>query len=173
MSEYFDAWVTIRQVTRERAEDFVRGLVEAGDIRRDQFEAWVEGELRRAEANTQAVVELVTEIVRTELARQLTSMGLGSRSDVDRLEAALDDLRRRLMTAAAAPAQRARKAAGKARRTAPAKSGRAKKATAKKTIAKKTTAKKTTGKTTAKRAAKKSTAKRAAKRSASPARKSR
>ena len=134
MRQYFDAWVTFGQVTRERAEEIVRQLVQAGDVQREQFEAWVERLLERGQANTQAVAE----IVRTEVANQLTSMGLVSREDVAHLEARLDDLGRRLRSAASAPARRAKKTAEKARpKRAAAKKGAPKRAGATKTRAKK------------------------------------
>ena len=111
MRQYFDAWVTVGQVTRERAEEIVRGLVEAGEVQREQFEAWVDRLLERAEANAQAVAD----IIRTEVANQLSSMGVVSRADVTRLDARLDDLTSRLRTAASAPARRAKQTAEKAR----------------------------------------------------------
>ena len=138
MRQYFDAWVAFGQVTRERAEEIVRHLVQAGEVQREQFEAWVERLLERGQANTQAVVE----IVRTEVANQLTSMGVVSREDVARLDARLDDLTRRLRTSASAPARRAKKTAEKARpRRAAAKKGAPKRAGPSKTRAKKTATK--------------------------------
>jgi polyhydroxyalkanoate synthesis regulator phasin len=154
--QYFEAWVTMGEVTRERAEEIVRQLVEAGDIQREHFEAWVERLLEQAEANARAVAE----IVRTELGKQLASLGLVSRSDVARLEARLDDLTGRLSTVAAAPARRAKKTAEKARpKRAAAKKGAAKKGAAKKGAAKKGAAKRAGAKSTA---SKRAAAKRAA-----------
>ena len=154
MREYFAAWVTVGEVTRERAEAIVRDLIEAGDLQREQFEAWVNRLLEWG----QAAIEALAELVRTEVSNQLTSSGLVSREDMTRLEARLDDLAGRLGAAASVPARRAKKTAetvrpkrAAAKRT-PAKRG-AKRGTAKKETAK-TTAKKTTAKkTTAKKAA--------------------
>jgi polyhydroxyalkanoate synthesis regulator phasin len=143
--QYFEAWVTMGEVTREGAEEIVRQLVEAGDIQREHFEAWVERLLEQAEANARAVAE----IVRTELGNQLASLGLVSRSDVARLEARLDDLTGRLSTVAAAPARRAKKTAEKARpKRAAAKKGAAKRAGAKRTASKRAAAKRAAASTT-------------------------
>ena len=68
--------------------------------------------------------QAVVEIVRTEVANQLTSMGVVSREDVARLEARLDDLARRLRTAASTPARRAaKKTASKRTATSTSKRG--------------------------------------------------
>ncbi len=162
MREYLAAGMTIGEVTRERAEAIVRDLIDAGDLRREQFEAWVDRLLEWGRAATEAMVEAV----RTEVSNQLTSRGLVSQEDMSRLDARLDDLAGQLRAAASAPARRARKTAETVKKRAPAKRGRAKKTATKKTASKKTASKKTASKKTAAKKA-------ATKGSATSARKSR
>ena len=147
MREYLAAGMTIGEVTRERAEAIVRDLIEAGDLRREQFEAWVDRLLEWGRAATEAMVEAV----RTEVSNQLTSRGLVSQEDMSRLDARLDDLAGQLRAAASAPARRAKKTAETVKKRAPAKRGRAKKTTARKTTARKTTAKRPAARKTAAR----------------------
>ena len=136
MREYLDAWLTVGEVTRERAEAIVRDLIEAGDLQREQFEAWVDRLLEWGRATTEAFVEMV----RKEVSSQLTSSGLVSQKDMSRIDARLDDLAGQLRTAAVTPARRAKKTAETVRKRAPAKRGLAKKTAARKRTAKKTTA---------------------------------
>ncbi len=154
MREYLAAGMTIGEVTRERAEAIVRDLIEAGDLRREQFEAWVDRLLEWGRAATEAMVEAV----RTEVANQLTSRGLVSQEDMSRIDARLDDLASQLHAAASAPARRAKKTAETVKKRAPAKRGRAtktttRKATAKRPAARRTAARKTTARKTAPRKA--------------------
>ena len=149
MREYLAAGMTIGEVTRERAEAIVRDLIEAGDLRREQFEAWVDRLLEWGRAATEAMVEAV----RTEVSNQLTSRGLVSREDMSRIDARLDDLASQLHAAASAPARRAKKTAETVKKRAPAKRGRAKKTTAKRPAARKTAARKTAARKTAPRKA--------------------
>ena len=142
MREYLAAGMTIGEVTRKRAEAIVRDLTEAGDLRREQFEAWVDRLLEWGRAATEAMVEAV----RTEVSNQLTARGLVSREDMSRLDARLDDLAGQLRAAASAPARTAKKTAETVRKRAPAKGGRAKKTTARKPAARKTAASKTPAK---------------------------
>ena len=107
LREYLAAGMTIGEVTRERAEAIVRDLVEAGDLQREQFEAWVDRLLEWGRATTEAMVETV----RSEVSNQLTARGLVSQKDMSRLDARLDDLAGQLRAAASAPARRAKKTA--------------------------------------------------------------
>jgi polyhydroxyalkanoate synthesis regulator phasin len=116
---YLDLGAAFTQVTRDRAEEMVRELVRLGDLQREQAQQWVDDVLDRSRKNTEALLELVRE----EVSRQLSSMSLVTREDVQRLVT-------RLSRAPAA----ARKATAK---KAPAKKAPAKKASAKKASAKK------------------------------------
>jgi polyhydroxyalkanoate synthesis regulator phasin len=116
---YLDLGAAFTQVTRDRAEEMVRELVRLGDLQREQAQQWVDDVLDRSRKNTEALLELVSE----EVSRQLSSMSLVTREDVQRLVT-------RLSRAPAA----ARKATAK---KAPAKKAPAKKASAKKASAKK------------------------------------
>lgn len=69
---YLDAGMAFTQVSRERAEEFVKDLVKAGEVRRKEAEEVVETLLERSRKNTE---DLVT-IIRQEIADQLRGIGL-------------------------------------------------------------------------------------------------
>jgi len=147
---YLDLGAAFTHVTRERAEDLMKELVRLGDLQREQAQQWVDDVLDRSRKNTEALLDLIRE----EVARQLSSMSLVTRDDVSRL---VTRLSRAPAAARKATAKRAtKKAPAKKAKTAPAK-----KASTKKATAKKATAKKAGSRSTAKRAApaKKSTKK--------------
>jgi polyhydroxyalkanoate synthesis regulator phasin len=158
---YLDLGAAFTHVTRERAEDLMRELVRLGDLQREQAQQWVDDVLDRSRKNTEVLLDLIRE----EVARQLSSMSLVTRDDVSRLVTRLSRAPAaarkatgkkvtKKATAKKVPASKARKAPAK---KAPAKKAPAKKATAKKAPAKKATAKKSTTKRAA--PAKKSTKK--------------
>jgi polyhydroxyalkanoate synthesis regulator phasin len=127
---YLDLGAAFTHVTRERAEELMRELVRLGDLQREQAQGWVDDVLDRSRKNTEALLDLIRE----EVARQLSSMSLVTRDDVSRLVTRL--------TPAAARKGPAKKSAKKATaKKAPAKKAPAKKAPAKKAPAKKATAK--------------------------------
>lgn len=72
LKRYLEAGMAFTQVNRERAEEFVKDLVKAGEVRRKEAEEVVETLLERSRKNTE---ELVT-IVRQEIADQLRGLGL-------------------------------------------------------------------------------------------------
>jgi polyhydroxyalkanoate synthesis regulator phasin len=75
--KYVDAGTVLGQVSRGRAEEIVRELVNAGDIQRSQAQEWVDNLVERSRKSSEQVLELV----RHEVATQL------SRIDADSLEA--------------------------------------------------------------------------------------
>lgn len=126
----------IAELTRNRAEQMVKDLVKAGDIRREQAGGAVRDMLAMARENRKELLGLV----RAEIEAQIANLGVAKRRDVDRLErrvARLEDenrkLRNDLREATRAPA------AGSAQAT--------KRASSKKTTVKKKASKKTTAKT--------------------------
>ncbi|HWC39023.1 MAG TPA: hypothetical protein VG476_10865 [Acidimicrobiales bacterium] len=147
---YLDLGASFTQVTRDRAEEMMRELVRLGELQREQAQQWVDDVLDRSRKNTETLLDLIRE----EVSRQLSSMSLVTREDVQRLVTRLS------RAPAAARKATARKTTKKTAKKAPAKKTSAKKTSAKKTSAKKSTAKKAGSRSTAKRApAKKSTKK--------------
>jgi polyhydroxyalkanoate synthesis regulator phasin len=65
--KYLDAGTVLGQVSRGRAEEIVRELVNAGDIQRSQAQEWVDNLVERSHKSSEQVLELV----RHEVASQL------------------------------------------------------------------------------------------------------
>jgi polyhydroxyalkanoate synthesis regulator phasin len=65
--KYLDAGTVLGQVSRGRAEEIVRELVNAGDIQRSQAQEWVDNLVERSQKSSEQVLELV----RAEVAAQL------------------------------------------------------------------------------------------------------
>ena len=161
LQRYIDAGIAFTHMTRKKAEELVSELVKSGDIQTDEAKARVDELLERGRQGT----EIIVSAVRSEVSRQLGTVGITNLEDLATQVAAL------LGRSGANPAKKtaAKKTAAK---KAPAKKAAAKKTAAKKTAAKKTTpAKKTTAKkAVAKKApAKKSAAKKAPATEAAPA----
>lgn len=134
LSRYIEAATGLTQVTKSKAEQIVKGLVNQGTAVTGNAQGLVDDLLERSQENRDALLTLV----RSETKRVIKAMGLASASDVERLQRQLADLRRRLAE---------REAGGTTGEEAAAESS-AKKA-AKKTAKKKTTQK--AGKKTAKK----------------------
>lgn len=133
---YLDLGAAFTHVTRDRAEELMRELVRLGDLQREQAQQWVDDVLDRSRKNTEALLDLIRE----EVARQLSSMSLVTRDDVSRLVTRLSraPTAARKATAKKAPAKKATKASGK-------------KAATKKAATKKASAKKAASRSPAKR----------------------
>jgi polyhydroxyalkanoate synthesis regulator phasin len=69
---YLDAGMAFTQLSRERAEEFVKDLVKAGEVRRKEAEEVIETLLERSRKNTEDLVGLI----RKEIADQLRKAGL-------------------------------------------------------------------------------------------------
>ena len=161
LKRYIDAGLDFTSVTQARAEALVKDLVRAGEVQADQTRDAVTELLERSRRNSEKLLRTV----RTEVRAQITSLGLVSQADVDRIERRIASALGRAKTAA--PASRtsttttapstatgkkaavtkapAKKAAVK--QAASAKKAPAKKAAAKKAAAKKAPAKKAPAKT--------------------------
>ena len=182
--KYLDAANTLGQVNRGRAEEIVRELANAGDIRRKHMQQWVDTLVDQSQRNGEEFLK----VIRREVSAQLNKIDTKS---LDRAANQVSEALRRSAEAgqratrdvqerASKTVKRAQTAAGRgtsprgtaskktaARKTAskraPAKKAASKKAPAKKSTAKKGPAKKTAAKkkTTAKKRtpAKKTTAK--------------
>jgi len=115
---YLEVGVTLTEMTRKRAEEFVRDLVKAGEVQQERAQKAVDDLVDRSRRNTEELVALV----RQEIKSQVSTLGIATKDDIKRLEGRINQL-------ANAPARKA----------AP------RKATAKKASAKKSGAKKTSG----------------------------
>jgi polyhydroxyalkanoate synthesis regulator phasin len=67
--KYLDAGTVLGQVSRGRAEEIVRELVNAGDIQRSQAQEWVDNLVERSRKSSEQVLELVRHEVATQLER--------------------------------------------------------------------------------------------------------
>ncbi len=140
---YLDAGSAFTQITRTRAEELVQELVKSGALQRKEAKARVDELIERSRKSSEQLIQ----VVRDEVASQMSALGITSIEDVARQVAVLlnrsTDLVRGQAPAAKAPAKKA-----PAKKTAAAKAP-AKKAPAKKTAAAKAPAKKAPAKKTA------------------------
>ncbi len=67
--KYLDAGNVLGQVSRGRAEEIVRELVNAGDIQRSQAQEWVDNLVDRSRRTSEQVLELVRREVASQLER--------------------------------------------------------------------------------------------------------
>ena len=67
--KYLDAGTVLGQVSRGRAEEIVRELVNAGDIQRSQAQEWVDNLVERSRKSSEQVLELVRHEVAGQLER--------------------------------------------------------------------------------------------------------
>jgi len=72
--KYLDAGNVLGQVTRGRAEEIVRELVNAGDIQRSQAQEWVDSVVERSRSSREQMLEQV----RREVSAQLSRLDRGS-----------------------------------------------------------------------------------------------
>ncbi|HEX4162997.1 MAG TPA: hypothetical protein VHZ05_10890 [Acidimicrobiales bacterium] len=67
--KYLDAGSVFGQVTRGRAEEIVRELVNAGDIQRSQAQEWVDTLVERSRKSSDQIIEMVRHEVSAQLSR--------------------------------------------------------------------------------------------------------
>jgi len=165
IQQLIDAGVEFTEVTRERADAFVKQLVDRGEVQRRDAERVVQELVDRGRETS----ERIAANVQREVSKQVAIMT----ERFDELEARFETLTELLVERVPAAARvvkkaPARKAPAKkaAAKKAPAKKAPAKKAAGKKAAAKKAPAKKAAAK---KSTAKKSTAKKSAAKKASGA----
>lgn len=72
LKRYLDAGMAFTQLSREKAEEFVKDLVKAGEVRRKETEEVIETLLERSRKNTEDLVGMI----RSEIADQLRNLGL-------------------------------------------------------------------------------------------------
>jgi polyhydroxyalkanoate synthesis regulator phasin len=134
LKRYLDAGLAFTALTQARAEALVKDLVKAGEVQADQARDTVVDLLERSRRNSEKLLETV----RTEVRQQITSLGLASKEDLDRIEQRITSL----LGGGSAPAKRSTGSAKTTAKKAPAK----KKATAKKAATKRSPAKRSTKK---------------------------
>jgi polyhydroxyalkanoate synthesis regulator phasin len=154
---YLDVGIAFTNLTRAKAEELVAELVKSGEFQSHDARARVDELLERSRAGR----AVVTAVVRSEVTRQLESVGITSLEDVAQQVASLIGRAAEAGKAASGPAAAAKKSPAKkaAPKKAAAKKSPAKKKAAKKAAPKKAAAKKAAPK---KAAAKKSPAKKKA-----------
>jgi len=142
LQRYIEAASGLTSVTKTKAEQIAKQLVRSGEAASDQAGELVDDLMERSRKNQEAV----TALVKSETTRAIRAMGLASRSEVERLQKQVADLKREVATMSPAASGTAKKAAKK---TAKKSTKKAAKKTAKKSTKK-------AAKKTAKKAAKKS-----------------
>jgi len=139
--------MTFAAMTQARAEDLVRDLVRAGEVQAEQAQTVIDELVDRSRRNSERLIDAV----RAEIRQQMASLGLATKTDVERLERRIADVSAargtRKATSKKAPARKATKstkaAAKSGARTAGARKAGARKAGAKKAGAQKATKKAT------------------------------
>lgn len=81
LRKYMDSLMGITEMPRERAEKLVRDLQERGEIRARDIRKATEDLVERSVRNRRELVGLVQK----EIRRQIRSLGLATREDVDKL----------------------------------------------------------------------------------------
>jgi polyhydroxyalkanoate synthesis regulator phasin len=144
LKRYLEAGMALTQMTRAKAEAIVKDLVKSGEVQKEQTQERVEEIVDRSRRNTEQLVTLV----RDEIRSQLSSLGFATKEDLARLEERLRGSGGGAEPPSTAGTAKvgADKAVGK---EAVAKEAVAKKAVAKKAVAKKAAAKKAAGRATA------------------------
>jgi polyhydroxyalkanoate synthesis regulator phasin len=120
---YLDVGVTFTEMTRKRAEEFVRDLVKAGEVQQERAQKAVDDLVDRSRRNTE---ELVT-LVREEIKSQVSTLGIATKDDIKRLEGRIDRLSKAPVKKAASRKATAKKTSG-ARKSGAKKASGAKRA---------------------------------------------
>jgi polyhydroxyalkanoate synthesis regulator phasin len=79
--KYLDAGVSYAQVTREKAEEIVKDLVKAGEVRAEDAQAAVKDLVDRSRRSSEAL----SERIRSEVREQLVKVQPATQADVDAL----------------------------------------------------------------------------------------
>ena len=72
----------VAELTRHQAEQIIKDLVKAGDVRRQQASSAARDLYDRSRENRKQL----TSIIRTEIQNQIQNLGLASKRDLERLE---------------------------------------------------------------------------------------
>ena len=82
---YLDAGISLRNITRARAEEIVRELVNTGEVERSRAQDWVEDLVNRSRETSEVFVSTV----RNEIRRQLADLGI---TDIDQIARAVAEI---------------------------------------------------------------------------------
>lgn len=78
----------VAELTRHQAEQIIKDLVKAGDVRRQQASAAARDLYDRSRENRMQL----TSIIRSEIQNQVQNLGLASKRDLERLERRINRL---------------------------------------------------------------------------------
>lgn len=121
---YAESATGLTQVTRQRAENIIKGLVKQGEVAADRAEKAIDDLMNRSERNRKALATLV----RSETERAVERLGLARQRDVDQLRSKVEKLEAEVRRGSTAKKATKKKAAKKsAKKTAAAKRTSAKK----------------------------------------------
>ena len=120
---YLDVGMTFTEMTRKRAEEFVRDLVKAGEVQQERAQKAVDDLVDRSRRNTEELVALV----RQEIKSQVSTLGIATKDDIKRLEGRIDRLSKAPVKKAASRKATAKKTSG-ARKSGAKKASGAKRA---------------------------------------------
>ena len=123
----------LTEVTKQRATAAAKALVAQGEAAAGSVTAVAEDLMAQSKSNREAV----TALVKFEVDKALSKVGLATAEEVNELTARIRQLEKELREAKKAPAKKAAPAKAPAAKKAPAKKAPAKKAAAKKAPAKK------------------------------------
>ena len=104
----------VAELTRHRAEQLVRELVQSGEVRRDQASSLVKMVLDLGKQNRQEIGQMI----RSEIRNQISSLGLATERDLERLERRLARVEERQKAARTSDTKPARKKAKAPKKTA-------------------------------------------------------
>jgi polyhydroxyalkanoate synthesis regulator phasin len=85
LSRFFDAGVEFISLTRTQARDRARELVAQGQLAQGQVQGFVDELMDESRRRT----DLVVDVVRSEIQRQVKVLGIATKDDLARLEAKL------------------------------------------------------------------------------------
>lgn len=94
-NRYLEAGMEFSKMTRARAEGIVKDLIKAGEVQREQRQQRIEELLDRSRKNTEELVGAV----RKELDRQLSTLRVATKADIDKLEKKINALSKSPSTA--------------------------------------------------------------------------
>src|SRR5690349_14200315 len=103
LKRYIDAGLAFTALTQARAEELVKELVKIGEVQADQAREVVSELLDRSRKNSERLLETV----RTEVRQQITSLGLATQDDLDRIEDRIASVIGTVTSTATAPAKKA------------------------------------------------------------------
>jgi len=89
LKKYLDTGVAFTHMTQQRAEEIVRELVKAGDVKKGQSQKRVEELLERSRQSTDGLRALVESEVRTQIGK----LGLVPKSDLEAVKRELAQLK--------------------------------------------------------------------------------